>query len=140
MAFALKHNADTSHQDAEGWWGSYGWFLSTREHGDISLQSVDYDLLHRPASAVIDLMGDTGVSRDEAEALVEKAKEVRDVAEAIEALLKQAVEAYEDGDAELCDEHLRLASITENAHGDDPASRELRAKLLDECDDDDEDD
>lgn len=65
-----------------------------------------------------------------AEALVDRARSVREDMDSVEGLLDEAVAAYERGDLDAVIEALQHASSTENDHGDDPATSELIHDLL----------
>lgn len=137
-AVALATDADTTHADAHDWYGAYGWHLTTEDAGDVTLDAVDFDWLDETDDE--DLMRDRVVASlrrdhprltaDEAEAILGKAIEVRDAAEAIEEALDDAAEAYERGDLEACRSALLAAHSRESDHGDAPATRSLAARLL----------
>jgi hypothetical protein len=132
----LKVNADLTHEDAREWYDSYGWHLSTESGGDVTLQAVEYDWLDRTDAAVIKklLAQHDGLTEDEAEYIVDAARDIRNTAESVESLLVEAVEAYQRGDAVAVAEALDAAESVEESHGDSPAANSLREQLL--CEDD----
>ena len=38
-------NADLTHEDARGWYDSYGWHITTENEGDVTIDAVEYDWL-----------------------------------------------------------------------------------------------
>jgi hypothetical protein len=129
----LNADADTEHETAEEWYDSYGWHLTTENAGDAFLQAVEYDWLDDyDDDAVIArlLESDDQLNRDEAASMVTKAREIRECAESICDLLDEAVEAYQQGDADKVEELLDAAKSHESDHGDSPASDSLRSSLL----------
>lgn len=134
--FALRSDADTTHEDAREWYGSYGWHMTTENAGDVELQAVEYDWLDGTnADAVAKLLADdSDLTDDEAESIVEMARTVRDAAESIESMLNDAVTAYEAGDIDAVLAALESCRSSESDHGDSPASQSLRAALVEEWD------
>jgi hypothetical protein len=132
MKLALKINADTSHETAQDWYGSYGDHISTESHGDLTLGTVHYDWLDDDDSAIVERLQKSykDLSEDEAEGLIALARGVREAAETVVSNLETAVEAYEAGDLERVIEALDASSSDERHYGDDPATQALRAQLL----------
>lgn len=130
--------ADLDHEDARGWYDSYGWHLTTESAGDVTLQAVEYDWLDETDDHAIDLLvaADGDLTRDEAESIVERARTVRDAAESVESRLKTAVTCYQAGDLAGVIEALKQAASIETDHGDSPATSSLRSALLEEIDED----
>jgi len=131
-ATGLTANADTTHESAIDWYSSYGWHLST-ESGDVTLQAVEYGWLddEDDAAVVALLMGEERkLKEDEAESIVEMARHVRSMADAVEGLLDSAVEAYDSGDFEACRDALLEAYKAESDAGDAPATQHLAGVLL----------
>ncbi len=129
--YCIIPSADTTHETAEDWWDGYGWHLSTEESGDITLQAVGYDLLDSPEAAIAALQQKhPRLGEDEAEAIVEMAFKIKEAAEAIESLLKQAVEAYTSGDLVAVIQSLDKCRSLESQHGDSPATKSLQEQLL----------
>lgn len=129
----LRDDADTHHESAEDWYGSYGDHISTERAGDVTIQAVEYDWLDDEdddAVAARLRAEDDRLSEDEALALVERARDVREAADSIEGLLDEAVAAYERGHVQGVIEALDEASREEDDHGDDPATRDLAERLL----------
>jgi hypothetical protein len=125
-----------SHEDARGWYSGYGWHLSTRNAGDICHDAVEFDWLDdEDNTTVIErlLESDERLTEDEAETIVLQARAIRETGEAVEALLVEAVEHYENGDYQSCRKALDDCSKIESEHGDDPASSSLRDRLLDDA-------
>ena len=130
-AVELASDADTTHEDARGWYDSYGWHLSTEEAGDVVLQAVEYDWLDDDDDAVKKLRAEESeITQDEADSVVEAARGVRETAESICGLLDRAVEAYEAGDLESCRKALLSAYAAESEAGDAPATNSLASALL----------
>jgi hypothetical protein len=131
----LKHNADLTHEDARGWYNSYGWHITTANEGDVTIDAVEYDWLDGTDAEVIARLRETydALTDDEAESIVAKAREVREAGETIEGLLDEAVEAYQSGDMDAVVEALDEAARVESEHGDSPATNDLRSQLLDDA-------
>lgn len=131
-ANALGTDADTSHEDSRGWYESYGWHLTTENAGDVCLQAVEYDWLDGSDAAAVRKLraSDSDLTSDDAEAIVERAREVRDAAESVCGLLDDAVQAYEARDLDRCRRALLDAYIAESDHGDAPATQSLAGELL----------
>lgn len=129
---ALVTDADTSHEDSRGWYDSYGWHFTTENAGDVCLQAVEYDWLDGSDAAAVRKLraADSDITSDEAEAIVERAREIREAAESICGLLDEAVEAYESGDLDRCRRALLAAYSEESDHGDAPAAQSLAGELL----------
>jgi DNA-binding phage protein len=125
-------------ETAESWYDSYGWHLTTDREGDVELQAVDYDWLDGTDDEAVDQLVERypALRRREARAIVERAREVRETADAIEGMLSSAVEAYERGDLDGVLEALREATRLEGPHGASPATDALRAALVEEIDED----
>jgi hypothetical protein len=133
----LRPDADTSHEQAKDWYAAYGWHLSTNA-GDISLQAVKYDWLDDDddAAIVAKIIGEYGkLDENDAIVIVHQAASVREMAEEVEGLLADAVKAYQSGDLDATIEALDTASSRESDAGDDPATKELARRLLEEVDD-----
>jgi hypothetical protein len=137
----LRPDADTSHADARDMYDSYGYHASSEHHGDFMLQTVEYDWLDdndddnviaKTIMALPDPRDDDDVDDLACVAadLVSRARGVRDDMEEIEAELAAAIKCYESGDVDGVIEHLDAASSLESDHGDDPAARTLRERLL----------
>jgi hypothetical protein len=133
MKLALKLNADTGHESAEEWYGSYGAYIST-DHGDLTHDTVDYDWLDDDDSEIIERLqeSDEDLSEDEAKSLVALARRIREAAESVVSNLEAAVEAYEADDIDAVIDALDAASSEERDHGDDPSARQLRKQLIEE--------
>lgn len=132
-ATGLTLGADTTHEDAIGWYSDYGWHLSTEDAGDVCVQAVEYGWLddEDDAAVVALLMADEGkLSEDEAESIVDMARSVRSMADAVEGLLDAAVEAYDSGDFESCRDALLEAYRAESDAGDAPATQHLAGVML----------
>jgi hypothetical protein len=132
LAVALVRDAKIDHEDSREWYDNYGWHLTTEEAGDVCLQAVEYDWLDgTDEDAVCKLLdSDADLIRDEAEALVEMARTVRDAAESVCGLLDEAVAAYDRGDVRACRQALLDAWSAESDHGDSPAASALADALL----------
>jgi len=137
-ATRLSADADTDHEDARGWYDSYGWHLTTEDAGDVMLQAVRYDWLDDEDDAVITRLrkADSDLSADEAESIVTAARSTREAAESICDLLDEAVEAYERGDLDGAKQALLSAYSQESDHGDTPATSVLAGNLLEAAEDD----
>jgi len=137
----LTDNADLDHEDARDWYYGYGWHIPTKREGDVTMWAVEYDWLDDDDDKVIDKLRKKykRLTYDEADAIVAKAREVRDTAEEVESLLDEAVEAYQRGDLDGVVEALDRAAEIEVQHGDSPAANSLRNQLLDDDDDEDDD-
>ena len=131
-AIALRPNADASHEDARDWYYSYGWHLSTEHAGDVTHDAVEYDWLDdSDESAVAKLrQSDSRIRHSEAEAIVERARDIRDAAESICDTLDSAATAYEARDLTACKAALLAAYDAESDHGDAPATESLADALL----------
>lgn len=128
----LHDNADTTREDARGWYDSYGWHITTEREGDVTLDAVEYDWLEGTDAEAIAELRKTydALTDEEAESIVAKARVVRSTAEAVESLLDAAVEAYQRGDLAAVVKDLDDAASVESEHGDSPASQSLRAQLI----------
>lgn len=130
----LRIGADTHHESAEDWYGSYGAYVSTESAGDVTIQSIDYDWLDESDDDEVlrahrDEI-DTRITDNEALDLIARAREVREAADDIEGLLDAVVDAYERGVAAEVLSALDEARSAERDHGDYPATRELATRLL----------
>lgn len=130
MKTTLKLNADTDHEDARALYGNYG-----------AHSTVEFDWLDGDDDEAAELLKAEypELSDDEAEGMIALSRRIREDAEDVESQLEAAVEAYEaakhDEDETAIAaiiEALETASSIETNHGDDPASKALRAALLDE--------
>jgi hypothetical protein len=128
----LAEDADLDHENARDWYDSYGWHLTTENEGDLTLDVVEYHWLNEPDQEVVNHIRETyyDLTDEEVMSLIEKAREVRANAEAVEALLGEAVEAYGRGDVAAVIRALDEAERIESGHGDCPASRSLRGQLF----------
>ena len=133
---SLAPQANTTHESAKSWYDSYGAHISTENHGNISIQAVEYDWLddEHDAAVVALVLADMPDPEDDddaadlrsvAEGLVDRAREVRDAADTVKSLLDEAVRAYESADINAVVEALQAASQYESEHGDDPATQTL---------------
>lgn len=124
---------NTEHETAKDFFSGYGWHLTTEHAGDVCHDAVDFDWLDDDNDTVIEklLADDDDLLRHEAEAIVVRAREIREAGEAIEAILNDAVEAFERGDFAACVAALDAAESLEMEHGDCSASSALRAELID---------
>lgn len=140
MQLKLTIDADTSHEDARDWYSAYGWHLPTEHGGDVCHDAVEYDWLDDDDDVVVKkLMASRAhLRRSEAEGIVSAARSIREAAEELEALLGDAVDAYEAGDVEACITALDAAEALESDHGDTPASSALRNELLVESEEEEE--
>jgi hypothetical protein len=77
----LTHDADLTHEDARGWYNSYGWHITTANEGDVTIDAVEYDWLDGTDAEAIAKLRETydALTDDEAESIVAKAREVRDL-------------------------------------------------------------
>ena len=128
----LTTDADTSHEDARDWYGSYGWHLTTENAGDVTLDAVEYDWLdmtdERAAEELRAVYAD--LTSDEALSIVTAARSVREAAESICGALDTAVSAYERRDLAGVRAALLAAWSQESDHGDTPATSTLAGQLL----------
>lgn len=133
--FKLIADADLSHEDAREWYGAYGWHISTENEGDVDLGAVEFDWLDGTDEEAIAKLRETydGLTDDEAEAMIARARMVREAGEAVEELLSEAVEAYQSGDVNEVIRLLDEAARVEREHGDSPAANSLRSELIEEC-------
>ena len=140
MKLALKLNADTEHETAQEWYGSYGAHISTDNHGDLTHDTVDFDWLDDDDSEIVERLQEIyeDLSEDEAESLVALARGIREAAESVVSNLEAAVEAYEANDIDAVIEALDAASSEERDHGDDPSAKQLRKQLIEEVEDEEE--
>lgn len=105
-------------ESAEEWYDSLGYHVSTD----------DGDVVH-PVCAMGEV--DTYQPQSDAERdLLVYARAARSVAQAVEAELRRAVDAWRARDLSACVTALREASSLEKEYGDDPAARVLRDTLL----------
>ena len=118
-------------ETAEQWYAGFGWSLQTRRCGDVELQVVDYrDLDGSDAEAVDRLCeGMDGLRRSEAEEIVDKAREIRDMADSVESVLGDAIDAYERGDIAGAAELLGDAHREEDASGGTPSTTAVADEL-----------
>ena len=125
-------NADLTHEDARGWYDSYGWHITTENEGDVTIDAVEYDWLDGTDAEAIAKLRETydGLTDDEAESIIAKAREVREAAETVDGLLGEAVEAYQRGDMDAVVKALDEAARVESEHGDSPGANSLRSQLL----------
>ena len=136
MKYTLNPNADTTHESAEDWYSSYGAHISTEGHGDLVVQTVEWDWLEDGEKIIPRLKSDhEKLTTDEAKELIALAKRVRSAAKEVVSCLEAAVEAYDAGDLDECVAQLDAASSVEQDHGDDPASKSLRTALISETGD-----
>jgi hypothetical protein len=128
----LVPDADLTHEDSRAWYESYGWHISTENGGDVTHDAVEYDWLDDADSVVIAKLREkhAGLTGDEAESIVEKAREIREAGEGVADWLSEAVAAYLRGDVAGVVEALDAAATMELPHGDTPAANSLRAELL----------
>lgn len=129
----MPAGADTEHQCAEDWYNAYGWHLTTGELGDVPLQAVAYDWLESASedNVLERLSWDREeLTKEEADTLVAKARDIRGESEAIVDAIDAAVTAYERGNLKSCRENLAWAYRRESDHGDTPATMALAKKLL----------
>jgi hypothetical protein len=131
----LESNANLDHEDAHGWYTSYGWHLPTEEQ-DIELQAVDFSdaesgIAHLDKHVAPWLMGEYGITYEEADILCEKAYEIADIALDLEKALERAVDAYLDGNLEGVCDALDDAYHIEREHGDWPTTKALANQLVD---------
>jgi predicted Zn-dependent protease len=132
----LTHNADLTHEDARGWYDSYGWYITTENEGDVTIDAVEYDWLDGTDTKAVAKLRETydALTDDEAESIVAKARKVRETGETVEGLLDEAVEAYQRGDVDAAVKALDEVARVESEHGDSPAANSLRSQLLDDSD------
>lgn len=130
----LAESASTSHETADEWYDAFGWHLSTERAGDVTLQAVAYaDLATQTDDGIVAqlLAEDEDLTRDEAESIVAKAREVAASADEVDAALETAAEAYRAGDRSGTIGSLVEASRIEQRNGgDDPAAQALAEQLL----------
>lgn len=131
-AVGLKSNANTRHEDARDWYGDYGWHLSTEHAGDVLLQAIEFDWLDESDVEVGGklLSDNDDLSEDEAIEIIRMARSVREMAENIDSLLDDAVDAYERGDLDETRKALLAAYAAESEAGDEPATKDLADRLL----------
>jgi len=118
-------------ETAEQWYASFGWYLTTRRCGDLELQAVDYhDLDGSDTEAVERLLEAVeGLRRGEAEEIVDKAREIRDLADSVESVLGDAIAAYERGEIQEAAEILGDAHREEDASGGTPSTTAVADEL-----------
>ncbi len=120
--------------DAQDWYESYGWHLSTDRAGDVELGVVAYYELDHLDDDIVDTLMDAmpDLRRSEAQTIVARARVVRKAMEGIASRLVAAIAAYLAGDDDLARELLADASRAESDHGDDPGTAAVRAILFEE--------
>lgn len=131
--YRLIADADLSHEDARGWYGSYGWHLSTEAAGDVTLDACEYDWLDDDEGVVAIrrlMAADSDLTADEAEIIAQRAAMIRAAAEAVEYELTEACRAYHAGDVAGVVAALDACRAIEMDHGDAPASEALRSQLI----------
>jgi hypothetical protein len=134
-ALQLQPSANTHYESAQDWYKSYGAHISTERGGDIEIQLIDYDDLDADDDTIIAGLYDpdaSDVSRNEYAALVALARDVRSAADALDDLLSDAVDAYEQDNIEAVVSALLEANDVEKEHGDNTATRALAGQLLEE--------
>ncbi len=125
----------TSHEDQRDWYDAYGWHLPTEREGDVELGAVAYTDLDEPDDDTLceRLRAKlTGLTADEASAIVARAREIREAADTICGLLDTAEERWDAGDITGCIEALTEARREELDHGDSPATDGMAAALFGE--------
>jgi hypothetical protein len=135
MKTQMQLNANTDHQTASEWYDSYGAHTySEARDCDIPLQAVESEWLADGLDddEIIEMLGDAGIRGDDARECLRLARRIWAAAVEVEEALAAAVEAYADGDLDAVLDALDCASGLEKDHGDDPATAELRLKLLEE--------
>ena len=134
--YKLASEADLDHEDARGWYDSYGWHITTENEGDVTHDAVEYDWLEDTDSEVIGKLRAAydGLTADEAESIVSKCRDIREAGEAVEEALSEAVQAYHAGNVGMVMCALHDAELIESEHGDSPATNSLRSQLLVEAD------
>jgi len=132
----LAVDADTTHEDARGWYESYGWGITTEHAGNVMLQACEYGWLDEDDdTAVRNLMASNhALMAAEAAEIVSMARSVREMAEEVEGLLDVAVEAYRSGDLAATITALEACERREIDGGDSPATQSLADELIDEID------
>ena len=127
----LRKDAATSHQSAKEWYEAYGAGISTENAGEVMVQIVEYDWLDaEDDESVVEHLSKSDLTADDREQVVALARRVREAADEVSALLDDAVEAYQSGDADETIKALRLAKSSETDHGDWPATSALADQLL----------
>lgn len=129
--WASQHQeTDTIHETAEDWYEAYGWHLPTQQKGDVELQVVLWSDLDSEDEDIVQTLTEDGLTREEAQTLVAKAREIREAAEGINRNLEAAVTCWEQHDIETCVRYLLDARRSESEHGDTPATDALGEKLF----------
>lgn len=136
--YALRHGVEPSYESAEEMYRSMAAWLTVYEDDEerqIPMQVVPYAWLDdADEAALIDRVYEVvpHITPDDARDLVALARRVREDIERVEGYLADACRAYSTGDLTGVLEALRAASDHETDYGDDPATAELRAQLLEE--------
>lgn len=132
--YKFKPDANTNHESAENFFDGYGAHVTDHENGcDYRVQLVEFEWLEENEEneeIVALLLEKKAMGNEIAEELVEKAREIYDAGVELAEILESAVAAYNDGDIAACVEALNSARFTESEHGDDPASSDLRKRLI----------
>jgi len=137
----FRANADWRHFSPEKWYDTFGYYLIGESGDKYVIQCVEYDWLDDDDLVVVErvLANVDGIILDEACELVTKARELRQVADDVNALCEAAVMAYHLGDLETCKAALIEARRRELMYGDDEASHYLAGQLLEIVDEVDKD-
>ncbi len=116
----LRSEADTSHESAEEWYDSLGYYVADLKGNEAKYHPVcPFEEVERFSP-----------SGSAEEALLEYARKAKETAEVVVEALEEAVEAYHQGDEASVREALRRASRLEKQYGDNPAARQLSRQLL----------
>ena len=138
----LTKNANLTHETAQEWYESYGWYMFTKNEWEVELQEVEFEWLEDGEDVAVQnlMVAKPGLLQEEAEGIVAKAAEVREAAEEVESWLVEAVTAYRNNDLQGTIDALSRARLLEILHGDAPASNSLRSELLEDEDEDEDED
>lgn len=115
-------------ESASDWYDDFGAHVTTRDAGEVCVQTVDYDWLTdvddaAVAARVVDY--DDRISEAEALDLVALARSVRAAAIKVAGLLARAEDAIDRGFDDVAKRMLDRASAAERRYGDDPATSAL---------------
>ena len=125
------------YQDAAEMYRAYGAAVTDADCNSVELQAVSpADLEKHDDSGLVAILKENG-NGDVADELVALARRVYAAMQEIEAEIELAIEAAAAGDLERTVDALSLASRLERDHGDDPATKQVVAQLLEFIEDED---